>query len=187
MNERTPIAPVSALKRGASIPQPPPRRSRVTEPPVDNSSSEGRSSAAGKPPPRKAARTTRQTGASASAHRDQAKPISLSVPADLLTEFRRFAKRTEISYADLLMDAVAAHRDDLAELVTAAQSSLASDGLFVRETSASTGALSTLSLRMLAVNVAALDELAERCGAESRSQMCVAALTSYLAIDSDRR
>ncbi|MDE9364002.1 hypothetical protein PZ938_00135 [Luteipulveratus sp. YIM 133132] len=102
------------------------------------------------------------------------------MPAPLLEEFKRFAKRTETSHANLLMDAIAAHHDDLTDLVVQARPAPTSDGLFVRDTPRKAEPLSTLSIRIRAANVEAIDRLVDTSGAASRSHLCTAAMTAYL-------
>lgn len=114
-------------------------------------------------------------------HPTDMRPISLSVPAPLLESFKLFAKRTDTSQASVLMDAITAHHDHLVDLVTTSRPGPNNDGLFVRDTPRDTIPLSTLSLRMRAVNIDAIDQLVEASAATSRSHLCVAVLTAYLS------
>ena len=90
-------------------------------------------------------------------------------------------KRTDTSQASVLMDAITAHHDHLVDLVTTSRPGPNNDGLFVRDTPRDTIPLSTLSLRMRAVNIDAIDQLVEASAATSRSHLCVAVLTAYLS------
>jgi metal-responsive CopG/Arc/MetJ family transcriptional regulator len=109
------------------------------------------------------------------------RPISLSVPAPLLETFKQFAKRTETPQSAVLMDAITAHQDDLSVLVSTSRPAVSKEGLFVRDIPRESVPLSTLSLRMRAVNIDAIDQLVDATGAGSRSHLCVAALAAYLS------
>src|SRR5699024_837062 len=61
------------------------------------------------------------------------KPISLSVPAPLVKELKVLARTTERSQADVLLDAIVAHRDQLTDLVAERKRQTIDDGLFMRE------------------------------------------------------
>lgn len=173
MSERVPLAPITQLKRDA-IPGPPARRpasdgSRV-ESPATPAPEQAR--------PRPAVRAAKRVGETTPT---DMRPISLSVPAPLLESFKLFAKRTDTSQASVLMDAITAHHDHLVDLVTTSRPGPNNDGLFVRDTPRDTIPLSTLSLRMRAVNIDAIDQLVEASAATSRSHLCVAVLTAYLS------
>ncbi|MDA8438746.1 MAG: hypothetical protein M0Z51_07785 [Propionibacterium sp.] len=110
---------------------------------------------------------------------------TLSIPVRLVEQLRDRATRDHVSQPEVLMDALSAARDHLADLIAAANPPRRSEGgLFVRTTPrASTEPLTTLSLRMLKRNIDAIDQLVETSKASSRSQLCALALQRYLSQD----
>lgn len=109
------------------------------------------------------------------------RPIGLSLPSSLLAQLRERARSTGVTQPDLLMDAISATHEQLQDLVSPAQDAPVKDGMFLRRPSVRTvEPLATLTLRMLAPNVAVIDELVASTGASSRSALCSAALRHYL-------
>jgi hypothetical protein len=108
--------------------------------------------------------------------------ISVSLPVSLAQAVKAHAKSHGTSYADLLMDSVLAHRTELSELVLRRRRDRPRDELFVRSIPrGGEEPYVSLSLRMLAPNVAALDNLVAEHNASSRSELCAAALNAHLA------
>lgn len=180
MNDRTPLAPVTGLKRTTSLPPPPARQAASTE-----------TLARPATPPRTTTRattasTTAQTSAAAtkkprSAGADTIRPISLSLPLSLANALKSQARSSRRTHADVLMDAIVSKRDQLGDLIAQMRPHPTQDELFVRSTAAEPKeARVSLSMRMLSRNVAILDELVKEHGGDSRSQLCAAALASYL-------
>jgi hypothetical protein len=81
------------------------------------------------------------------------------------------------------MDALSATRDRLGDLLARAMTPPTSDGLFLRRPPhrTTTDPMATLSLRLLAANLTAIDELVTMHQASSRSALCATALREYLA------
>jgi metal-responsive CopG/Arc/MetJ family transcriptional regulator len=108
--------------------------------------------------------------------------ISVSLPVSLAQAVKEHARAHGTSYADLLMDSVLAQRAQLSELVSRRRRDRPRDELFVRSTPrGGEEPFVSLSLRMLAPNVAALDSLVAEHNASSRSELCAAALRAHLA------
>lgn len=109
------------------------------------------------------------------------RPIGLSLPSSLLAQLRERARSTGVTQPDLLMDAISAAHGQLQDLVAPGKDAPVKDGMFLRRPSArGVEPLATLTLRMLAPNVAVIDELVASTGASSRSALCAAALRHYL-------
>ena len=97
--------------------------------------------------------------------------ITLSLPGSLVTQVKERARTTKVTQADFLMDALTAAQGRLADLLAAGETTTVDDGLFLRSPPARRvpEPLSTLSLRLLGANVAAIDELVVTSKAPSRS------------------
>lgn len=181
--EREPLAAVPGLSRTAKVPPPPPRRVRPAErihpgPSTDHSPSATPSPAG--PQARTRPSATPHQAASASAEIMRA--VTLSLPASLVALVRARARADQVSQPEVLMDALAASQDRLDELLEAAVAPPRSDGLFLRRATQHVPAepMATLSLRLLAPNLEAIDNLATDHEAPSRSALCAAALLDYL-------
>lgn len=186
MSERPSLSAVPGLKRANALPGPPPRKPRVnptpgdalkSSPPAANTESAAISTA----PPKevKQPRTPRRASDPAA---NSLVPVTLSLPVPLVQRLKRYAKDHELAYANVIMDAIVAHRDELGALVAHLRPNVASDGIFVRTTPRKSAERTTLSFRTRRANVIALDELweSEEIAAENRSQLCHAALDAYL-------
>lgn len=183
MSERTKMQPIAGLKRTDGVPGPPPRRSAaardVTERPAAESTASDPAQRERSPIPAPAATPAKDRGRSTAS--DVLQPISLSIPTELLTRFKTFAKRSEVAQADVVLDALSAYRGELASLVSGMAPEVQQNGLFERQVRRHDNSpLSTLPLRMRSRNVKAIDDLVIEAGAASRSQLCVAALTPYI-------
>lgn len=177
MSDRQPLAPVENLRKEA-IPPPKERpQMRSRSGPLD---------AQGEQP-----RGVGETDVSSRGDRPRAqqkttifRSISLSLPAILIKELKASAREKERAQADIVLDAVSAHHDGLPDLVAKRRRQTVSDGLFTREVPQShDDSLMTLPLRLRADNVDTLDQLTAETNADSRSQLCVAALSAYFGID----
>ncbi len=107
--------------------------------------------------------------------------MTLSLPIRTCASMRARVKHDESTLANVLMDAITATQDDLPDLVAKVRKQFRTDGLFVRKEAKDVEERSTVTFNMRVQNVRALDNLAEQLAAESRSQMCRAALDAYLA------
>lgn len=170
MTDRQPLQPVDGLGRTSRI-MPPPRRIPTPEP------TPGDSPAPGEYSPAPISRLPTSSDA------EVMRSTTLSIPVRLVEQLRERATRDHVSQPEVLMDALSAKRDQLADLVAAANTHRNSeDELFVRNTPrTSTEPLTTLSLRMLSRNLDAIDQLVHASEASSRSQLCTIALRHYLA------
>lgn len=111
------------------------------------------------------------------------RPVTLSLPANVVQSLRERARRDGVSQPDVLMDALIAAQERLPELLAHAETRMIhSDGLFVRRSPAKRRPepLATLSLRLLSPNLDTIDDLAIKVAAPSRSALCLAALEDYL-------
>lgn len=180
MTSRRPLSPVTGLKRTSTLPPPPPRTARHAVPdPVTDTPQESSTTARGTAQSRRSAED-RWSAPRVSDTADTIRAISLSLPLPLVEALKDRARTERITHADVLMDAVTAQHRDLATLVKEAKPNTDNDALFIRRRRGNTPTYVALSLRMLSKNVSALDELTQHHHADSRSQLCAAALTGYL-------
>ena len=202
MSRREPMAPISGLKK-PSLPAPSPRPrtlAPVPEPTPDtveeqpDSLTEGPSAAPAKEDAPAAARSgaTASTGrtrkaraeksaAGRSASADTMKAVSVSVPLTVAEAWRDSAKRDRTSQVDVLLDALVARQDELTDLVAArTEQPTVSDGLFDRTPGAKGERFVGVSLRIKSGNLTVIDQLVDKHGAESRSQLVAAALSAHL-------
>ncbi|GAB2446503.1 hypothetical protein GCM10027062_29860 [Nocardioides hungaricus] len=202
MSRREPMTPISGLKK-PSLPAPSPRPrtlAPVPEPTPDtveqqpDSLTEGPSRAPAKEDAPAAARSgaTASTGrtrkaraeksaAGRSASADTMKAVSVSVPLTVAEAWRDTAKRDRTSQVDVLLDALVARQDELTDLVAArTEQPTVSDGLFDRTPGAKGERFVGVSLRIKSGNLQVIDQLVDKHGAESRSQLVAAALSAHL-------
>lgn len=204
MTRREPMSPIAGLKKPTDLP-PPSARPRtlapvptpspdpVEEQPVDLAASpspakeasgdtakaEPSSKSAGRP---RKSRTEKATATARSASADTMRPVSVSVPLTMAEAWRDRAKRDRTSQVDVLLDALVAHQDELTDLVVArSEKPTVSDGLFDRTPGAKGERFVGVSLRIKAGNLEVIDQLADKHGADSRSQLVAAALSAYLS------
>ena len=181
MTTRQPLSPVTGLKRTSTLPPPPPRTVRRIAPTPDSSTRESSTTARGSAQPHHAA-PDQGSPDQISGTADTVRAISLSLPLPLVKALKDRARTDRITHADVLMDAVTAQRSDLPTLLQEIKPQTHDDALFTRHhRNHTTPTYVALSLRMLSKNVTALDELTQHYAADSRSQLCAAALTGYLA------
>lgn len=169
--DRPQLPPVQGLKRTSTLPPPPKRRTTpITAPTTAVPTAPVKTAA-----PRKPVRRPRSEVA------DVTRAISVSIPLRLAEAFKVTARSSGRTHADLLMDAVVANRDELDALIDNVRPKAKRDELFLRAPARQVEEPHvSLSLRMLAPNLAALDALVEEHKAESRSQLCAAVLEAYL-------
>lgn len=204
MSRREPMSPIAGLKKPTDLPSPSarprtlapvpaPSPDPVEEQPVDVAASpapakeasdgtakaEPSSKSAGRP---RKSRTEKATAAARSASADTMRPVSVSVPLTMAEAWRDRAKRDRTSQVDVLLDALVAHQDELTDLVAArSEKPTVSDGLFDRTPGAKGERFVGVSLRIKAGNLEVIDQLADKHGADSRSQLVAAALSAYLS------
>lgn len=201
---REPMSPIAGLKKPTDLPSPSarprtlapvptPSPDPVEEQPVDLTASpapakeaagdtakaEPSSKSAGRP---RKSRTEKATATARSASADTMRPVSVSVPLTMAEAWRDRAKRDRTSQVDVLLDALVAHQDELTDLVAArSEKPTVSDGLFDRTPGAKGERFVGVSLRIKAGNLEVIDQLADKHGADSRSQLVAAALSAYLS------
>lgn len=204
MTRREPMSPIAGLKKPTDLPSPSarprtlapvptPSPDPVEEQPVDLAASpspakeasggtakaEPSSKSAGRP---RKSRTEKATATARSASADTMRPVSVSVPLTMAEAWRDRAKRDRTSQVDVLLDALVAHQDELTDLVAArTEKPTVSDGLFDRTPGAKGERFVGVSLRIKAGNLEVIDQLADKHGADSRSQLVAAALSAYLS------
>lgn len=201
---REPMSPIAGLKKPTDLPSPSarprtlapvptPSPDPVEEQPVDLAASpsptkeasgdtakaEPSSKSAGRP---RRSRTEKATATARSASAETMRPVSVSVPLTMAEAWRDRAKRDRTSQVDVLLDALVAHQDKLADLVAArSEKPTVSDGLFDRTPGTKGERFVGVSLRIKAGNLEVIDQLAGKHGADSRSQLVAAALSAYLS------
>lgn len=204
MSRREPMTPIAGLKKPTDLPSPSarprtlapvpaPSPDPVEEQPVDLAASpspakepsdgtakaEPSSKSTGRP---RRSRTEKATAPARSASADTMRPVSVSVPLTMAEAWRDRAKRDRTSQVDVLLDALVAHQDNLTDLVAArSEKPTVSDGLFDRTPGAKGERFVGVSLRIKAGNLEVIDQLADKHGADSRSQLVAAALSAYLS------
>jgi hypothetical protein len=204
MSRREPMTPIAGLKKPTDLPSPSarprtlapvpaPSPDTVEEQPVDLAASpspakepsdgtakaEPSSKSTGRP---RKSRTEKATAPARSASADTMRPVSVSVPLTMAEAWRDLAKRDRTSQVDVLLDALVAHQDKLTDLVAArSEKPTVSDGLFDRTPGAKGERFVGVSLRIKAGNLEVIDQLADKHGADSRSQLVAAALSAYLS------
>ena len=204
MSRREPMTPIAGLKKPTDLPSPSarprtlapvpaPSPDPVEEQPVDLAASpspakepsdgtakaEPSSKSTGRP---RKSRTEKATAPARSASADTMRPVSVSVPLTMAEAWRDRAKRDRTSQVDVLLDALVAHQDKLTDLVAArSEKPTVSDGLFDRTPGAKGERFVGVSLRIKAANLEVIDQLADKHGADSRSQLVAAALSAYLS------
>ncbi|ABL79326.1 MULTISPECIES: hypothetical protein [unclassified Nocardioides] len=202
MSRREPMAPIAGLKKPADLPAPsarPRTLQPVPEPSSDPAGEQSQDLAATASPAKETTRATakaeqaskpiartrkpraeKATARSASA--DTMRPVSVSVPLTMAEAWRDRAKNDRTSQVDVLLDALVAHQNELTDLVSArSEKPTVSDGLFDRTPGAKGERFVGVSLRIKSGNLEVIDQLVDKHGADSRSQLVAAALSAYLA------
>lgn len=207
MSQREPMAPVEGLKKPAlppPTPRPrtlkaapsPPNPNQSAEPgpsPKSNSKRSGlpatatRAAPANRPSSGSNSLSTHGGGVSerprASTTAETMRSVSVSVPVSLAEAWRERAKCERVSQVDVLLDAIVANHERLAEVVEAARAPVGasvSDGLFERRRSSMGERFVGVSLRMRSGNLEVIDDLAEDHGNGKRSPFVAAVLKTYL-------
>ena len=204
MSRREPMSPIAGLKKPPDLPSPSARPrtlapvpapspdpieeqpvdlaaspSPAKEPSGDTAKAEPSSKSTGRP---RKSRTEKATATARSASADTMRPVSVSVPLTMAEAWRDRAKRDRTSQVDVLLDALVAQQDELTDLVAArSEKPTVSDGLFDRTPGAKGERFVGVSLRIKAGNLEVIDQLADKHGADSRSQLVAAALSAYLS------
>jgi len=127
-------------------------------------------------------RSTRTAPASA----DTAVPrlVILQLPNGIADQLRDNARSRGVTYKELTLDAVEATADRLADLLAAARPQARGTGLFAGERTSAQArpeGRRQVSIKLTEGSITALDELAEKLGARSRSELVATALRAYLS------
>jgi len=177
MSERPALRPVTGLSL-KSLPAPPRRVPAARPTPASDDKGGGSPATAGI---QQSAASTPRSGMSVGPPISGTIPairaisVSLAVPLAELLKLR--ARTTGQPKAQMVLDAVLEARHELSGLVAdRRRAGEWTDELFVRTATAATEPRTTVSLRMLARNVEALDDLVEQTGAASRSELITLAL-----------
>lgn len=182
-SERVPLQAAPGLARTATLPPPPTRHPRpvAVEPAVGTPDPQPPTGAAQSAARSRAEGTSRRSAAARDAATSP-RPVTLSLPASVVMEVKDRARADRVSQPDVLMDALSAAHDRLEVLLAPARTPSVSDGLFLRRRPQRevTDPMATLSMRLLAANLAVIDELVTRYQAPSRSALCAVALREYL-------
>lgn len=187
MTERPTLKPISGLKpgdRASILPPPPPRPSVTAQPTPEHSASSEKASSveAGEEQSSKQARKSApRSRPKASDTADVQRNFPIFLPVDLAERFREAARELRVSQVNLMLDALVSNKEQLEQLVKADQPSATTDELFARTAPRGGEVVSaTLTLRTLSSNVDTIDQLAEKAGAKSRSQLLRLALAAHL-------
>jgi hypothetical protein len=106
--------------------------------------------------------------------------VAVYLPLDLLDRFRRTARSRELTYADLVVEATAAHLDEVQGSFAPAEGSRKGVGMPARPPRRRPEPGVQVQIRLDGYQVAWLDEQAERLGAPSRSALVGALLQAHL-------
>lgn len=202
MSRREPMAPIAGLKKPTDLPAPSARPRTLQPVPAPSSDPAGeqpedlaaaaspaeettRATAKAEQASKPVGRTRRpraEKAAARSASADTMRPVSVSVPLTMAEAWRDRAKNDRTSQVDVLLDALVAHQDELTDLVSArSEKPTVSDGLFDRTPGAKGERFVGVSLRIKSGNLEVIDQLVDKHGADSRSQLVAAALSAYLS------
>lgn len=175
---------LSAAFAAPSINRPPPRRARPTSSPPSQPSDSAELTAAVRPRGRETAAInpptphagTRRGRPRINSHRG---PLVISVPESIRARMRAARSARDITFLELVLDAVEESVDDLDQLVANMRPRSVQGRLFERQRA--TGAASEVKVQVtirgvLDSHLAVIDDLVMSTGADSRSQLITAAL-----------
>jgi len=111
---------------------------------------------------------------------DAVRNVAVYLPLPLLERLRQTARSRELTYADLLVEASAAHLEDLTTTFATATPPPAGSGMPVRAHRRLPDPGVQVQIRLDGRQVAWLDEQAERLGAPSRTALVVSLLRAHL-------
>lgn len=110
--------------------------------------------------------------------------VILQLPNGIADQMRDHARSRGVTYKELSLDAVEATADKLPDLLAAARPQARGTGLFAGEHVAAQKrpeGRRQVSIKLTEGSIAALDDLASRVGARSRSELVATALSAYLS------
>jgi hypothetical protein len=107
--------------------------------------------------------------------------VAVYLPVDLLERLKRTRRSRELTYADLLVEAAAAHLDDLEAVFHTQPPQPSPSGMPVRSRRRAPEPSVQVQLRLDGYQLAWLEEQARRLGAPSRSALVVGLLQAHLS------
>ena len=170
-----------ALRRPQIVPSEPP-------PPVVPAPSEPSSTE--EPTPIAKARKSRDARSGAAAGRSEEEPAAgrrtrqrdhtvFYVPLEVSEQVRDMARREDLTNADVIFDAIEASQEDLPRLLAAPVVPAGNDRLFARAERRPVGKKVQISAVISPSNLAAIDGLVTKLGADSRSHLVEVALSAF--------
>jgi hypothetical protein len=105
------------------------------------------------------------------------------VPLEVSEQVRDMARRADLTNADVIFDAIEATQDDLPRLLPAPVIPAGNDRLFARAERRPVGKKVQISAVISPSNLAAIDGLVEKLGADSRSHLVEVALSAFFTSD----
>jgi hypothetical protein len=105
------------------------------------------------------------------------------VPLEVSEQVRDMARRADLTNADVIFDAIEATQDDLPGLLAAPAVAAGGDRLFARAERRPVGKKVQISAVISPSNLAAIDGLVEKAGADSRSHLVEVALSAFFRSD----
>lgn len=123
-------------------------------------------------------RAPRDDGPAANA--DAVRNVAVYLPVELLELLRRTARSRELTYADVLVEAAAAHLDQVAAQFAPVTGKTAVKGMPTRATRRQSTPGVQVQLRLDGHQVAWLEEQATQLGAPSRTALVAALLRAHL-------
>jgi len=181
--------------------RPAPRRPQAVPsepaPPASAATPDRSPSPAGEPEPTpiaKARKTRESRSGGAAADRSEQEPSAgrrtrqrdhtvFYVPLEVSEQVRDMARRADLTNADVIFDAIEATQDDLPRLLPAAVIPAGNDRLFARAERRPVGKKVQISAVISPSNLAAIDRLVEKLGADSRSHLVEVALSAFFTSD----
>jgi hypothetical protein len=181
--------------------RPAPRRPQAVPsepaPPASSATPDRSPSPAGEPEPTpiaKARKTRESRSGGAAADRSEQEPSAgrrtrqrdhtvFYVPLEVSEQVRDLARRADLTNADVIFDAIEATQDDLPRLLAAAVIPAGNDRLFARAERRPVGKKVQISAVISPSNLAAIDGLVEKLGADSRSHLVEVALSAFFTSD----
>jgi hypothetical protein len=107
--------------------------------------------------------------------------VAVYLPVDLLERLKRTRRSRELTYADLLVEAAAAHLDELEAVFRTQPPQPSRSGMPVRSRRRAPEPSVQVQLRLDGYQLAWLEEQAGRLGAPSRSALVVGLLQAHLS------
>lgn len=176
--------------------RPAPRRPQIvpSEPPTPKEPAPSEPSPSEEPTPIAKARRSRDARSGGAAGRSEDEPAAgrrprqrdhtvFYVPLDVSERVRDMARREDLTNADVIFDAIEASQEDLPRLLAAPVVPAGNDRLFARAERRPVGKKVQISAVISPSNLAAIDGLVKKLGADSRSHLVEVALSAFFTSD----